>query len=108
MNIRKLYFALPLLFLFAFSSCQKPLEDENIDYIGSWGSDKWSIEIWKNGRGVLERRNLDPAECRIMIEEGFIKFRGGRNRKFRIDEPPFVNTDGYWVMTLDGDTFYLH
>lgn len=103
-------FLLPLLLILCigFSSCQRALEDENIEYIGSWGSDRFSIEIWKNGRGVLERRARKAQECRVTIEDGKIKFRGEARRTFNIDEPPFLDVDGYWVMILDGDYFYLH
>ncbi len=99
---------LAVLFSLTLFSCQQPLENEYLDYIGSWGSDRYSMEIWKNGRGVIEWGVRDAQECRVIIEDNQIKFRGEARRTFDIDEPPYITTEGYWVMILDGDVFYLH
>lgn len=101
--------ALPaiLLTLFLFS-CQTALPDQYTEYIGSWGSDRFSMEIWKNGRGVLEWGNRGPYECRIEIDDQKIRFRGEVRRNFTIDQPPYMDASGYWLMELDGDLYYLH
>ena len=108
----KFNFLLPLFVLvftlFSVVSCQKPLSDANLKYIGSWGSDNYSLEIWKDGRGVCEKKNLGPYECRVIIEYGEIKFRGNFRKTFAIDQDPYVDIDGSTVMILDGDTFYKH
>lgn len=96
------------LALFFFSSCQKELPDDSLDYIGSWGSDKYAMEIWKNGRGVLEWGQRGPYECRVIIEDKTVKFRGGIRRNFSVDDSPYLDADGYWRMTLNGEDFLLH
>ena len=94
--------------IFAISSCQKALNDSNIKYIGSWGSDKYSLEIWKDGRGVYERRNYGALQCRVIIENQKIKFRGNTCKTFTIDADPYTDVNGNTVMVLSGDTFYKH
>lgn len=103
--------------LFAFSlfttlllitSCQKSLSDQNVKYIGSWGSDKYSIEIWKDGRGVYERKNQSTYDGRVVIANNQIKFRGSIMKTFNIDQDPYVDANGNKVMILNGNVFYKH
>lgn len=102
-----LFFAVGCALFFAVA-CQKPLHDDQLKYIGSWGSDKFSLEIWKDGRGVYEKKNYSPYECRVEITGNQLKFKGSMHKPFTITQDPYVDSDGFTVMILDGETFYKH
>lgn len=92
-------------------SCQQPLDDWEIEYLGNWSSNKYYLEIAKNGRGYLEKRGFfgfDGVEGRIYINNNRIKFRSdSRNKTFHIDERPYRDRrSGFIMMVLDGDEFY--
>lgn len=109
MKLRFTLFALLFVSsLFLTSSCQKSLSDDHIKYVGSWGSDKHSIEIWKNGRGIYQKQNQEAIECDVKIENNIIKFRHEIHKNFYIEVDPYVNGDGFTVMNLDGRPFYKH
>jgi hypothetical protein len=97
-----------VLSLFLIVSCQKSLSDQNIKYLGSWGSDKHSIEIWKNGRAVYQKKNQNVREGTVKIENNKIKFSGGISKTFTIDSDPYSDGNGNIIMILNGDTFYKH
>lgn len=98
------------LFLFitaaALTSCSKALSDEHVKYVGSWGDDKYALEIWKNGNGVYQKKQQQPINCIVKIKNNRIKFQGVKT--FSIDVDPYVNQEGFTVMVLDGRTFYKH
>ncbi len=103
-----------LLILFSLglslSSCQKPLDEEELVYIGSWSSSRHYLEIAANGYGFYQRRNRDPEDCRVRITRRKIIFDwdGGR-KSFRIDVPPAIElSTGRVFMVLDGRDFYKH
>jgi len=111
--MRKIYTILCCIIFLGLSSCQWPLDDFELQYIGSWSSRKFYLEIAANGRGYLEKRGLfgfDGVEGRIKITTNRIKFRSDRrNKTFRIDASPFYDDyEGTEVMILDGDEFYKH
>ncbi|MCB9224832.1 MAG: hypothetical protein R2780_14440 [Crocinitomicaceae bacterium] len=110
MKTRSTLFLLTFLFsIFIISSCQKPLDDADIRYLGSWGSDNYALEIWKDGRGVYEKRNkTDELECYVKIEDQMIKFRGGIHKNFDIDAEPYDDGTGQKIMILNGELFYKH
>jgi hypothetical protein len=109
MKTRSTLFLLTLfLAFFVLPSCQKTLDNEHIEYIGTWSSDKHSIEIYKNGRGVYQRQNQEAFECDVKIEDQKIKFRNGIFRTFDITGEPQTNLSGQTTMLLDGNVFYKH
>jgi hypothetical protein len=97
-----------LFSIFYLSSCQKSLEDQDIQYIGTWSSDDHSIEIYKNGRGVFQKQNQDAIECDVKIEDNRIKFRNGVFRTFDITSTPSTDNEGQTTMFLDNIIFYKH
>jgi hypothetical protein len=96
---------LSLLLLF---SCQKELNDAHIKYLGSWGSNDYSLEIWKDGRGLIERKNQETIECNVRIEDNKIKFRQGIHKTFDINSDPSTDNSGITTMILDHEIFYKH
>ena len=98
-----------LLCIILLSSCAKPIIDEHNVFLGSWGSEKFSIEIWKDGFGKIKRVRLYENETRVIIKDNEIKFKTpGFSKKFNIDSDPYVDNDGITVMILDGKKFYKH
>ena len=98
-----------LLCIILLSSCTKPVIDEHNVFLGSWGSEKFSIEIWKDGFGKIKRVRLYENETRVIIKDNSIKFKtAGFSKKFRVDSEPYVDNDGITVMILDGKKFYKH
>lgn len=98
------------LSVFSLFSCQKPLHDADLIYLGAWSSNKHYIEIAANGYGFYQRRNREPRDARVRITNRRIIFNwdGGR-KSFRIDTPPAVEiTTGRVFMILDGRDFYRH
>ena len=92
-----------LLCIILLSSCTKPILDENNVFLGSWGSEKFSIEIWKDGFGKIKRVRLYENETMVIIKDNSIKFKTtGFSKKFRVDSEPYVDNDGITVMILDG------
>ncbi|MEX1003710.1 MAG: hypothetical protein WDZ35_16440 [Crocinitomicaceae bacterium] len=111
MKSRILHLSLFIAFLsFLTVSCQKSLADEHIKYLGSWGSDDYSIEIWKDGHGVYEKRNKGKIDCFVKVKGNRLIFESGaiNHKKFNIDQDPHQDTNGNTIMILDGDTFYKH
>ena len=98
-----------LLCIILLSSCTKPILDEHNVFLGSWGSEKFSIEIWKDGFGKIKRVRRYNNETRVIIKDNSIKFKTpGFSKKFRVDSEPYVDNDGITVMILDGKKFYKH
>lgn len=96
--------------LLSIPSCQKPLDDDELIFLGAWSSDRHFIEIAANGFGFYQRRNRELQDCRVRITDRRIIFNwdGGR-KSFRIDTPPSVElSTGLVFMTLDGREFYRH
>ena len=109
-NHEKIYSSLSILLcIFLLSSCTKPIIDEHNIFLGSWGSEKFSIEIWKDGFVKIKRARLYENETRVIIKDNKIKFKTpGFSKKFNIDSDPYVDNDGITVMILDGKKFYKH
>ena len=102
------FFTLSVLVIFFFS-CTKPIIDDNNVFLGSWGSEKFSLEIWKDGFGKIKRVRLYENETRVIIKDNTIKFKTlGFSKKFKIDSDPYVDNDGLTVMILDGKKFIKH
>ena len=98
-----------LLCIILLSSCTKPILDEHNVFLGSWGSEKFSIEIWKDGFGKIKRVRRYNNETRVIIKDNSIKFKTpGFCKKFCVDSEPYVDNDGITVMILDGKKFYKH
>lgn len=100
-----------ILLAFCFTpSCQKALSDQHVQYLGQWGSDKYALEIWKNGRGIYQKKQQAPIECWVKIDNNKIKFKSGSTtlKSFDIDADPYVNQQGFTVMMLDNQVFYKH
>lgn len=110
MKAKSTLFIFAILSLLTVSSCQKELSDDHVKYLGQWGSDKHSIEIWKNGRGVYQKQNQEPQECNVVIKSDQIKFKTGAIllKKFDILTDPYVDNSGNTVMILDHRVFYKH
>jgi len=111
MNIKIILVVFSFL-LISISACQKPLDDQDLIFIGAWSSEKFYIEIGANGYGFCQRRNREPVEGRVRITDNKIIFNGdgvgGRNA-FRIDTPPsFDLTTGEIFMILDNKEFLKH
>ena len=109
-TIKKIYtlFSIVLCFIL-LCSCTKPILDEHNVFLGSWGSEKFSIEIWKDGFGKIKRVRRYDNETRVIIKGKSIKFKTpGFSKKFRVDSKPYVDNDGITVMILDGKKFYKH
>ncbi|MDA9714863.1 hypothetical protein N9V04_00495 [Bacteroidota bacterium] len=108
--MKKIYSSLSILLcIFLLCSCTKPIIDEHNIFLGSWGSEKFSIEIWKDGFGKIKRPRLYENETRVIIKDNKIKFKTpGFSKKFNIDSDPYVDNDGITVMILDGKKFYKH
>ena len=108
--MKKIYRLLSILLcLTLLISCTKPIKDEHNIFLGSWGSEKFSIEIWKDGLGKIKRVRLYEHETRVIIKDNSIKFKTlGVSKKFRVDSEPYVDNDGITVMILDGKKFYKH
>lgn len=98
--------------LISISACQKPLEEQDLIFIGSWSSEKFYLEIGANGYGFCQRRNREPIEGRVRITDNRVIFNGdeqGGRRSFRIDTPPaFDLTTGEVFMILDNKEFLKH
>ena len=106
----KLHLAIFAFLLIGFSACQKPLQDEDLIYLGAWSSSKHFIEISANGFGFYQRRNRELQDCNVRITNRRIIFDwdGGR-KSFRIDTAPAIEiSTGRVFMTLDGRDFYRH
>ena len=102
------FFTLSTLVIFFFS-CTKPIIDDNNVFLGSWGSEKFSLEIWKDGFGKIKRVRLYENETRVVIKDNTIKFKTlGFSKKFKIDSDPYIDDDGLTVMILDGKKFIKH
>lgn len=109
MKINMFLIVLSLL-VFTIPSCQKPLDDDELIFLGAWSSSKHFVEIAANGFGFYQRRNRELQDCRVNITNRRIIFDwdGGR-KSFRIDTPPSIElTTGRVYMTLDGRDFYRH
>ena len=108
--MKKIYTLFSILLCFILlSSCAKPILDENNVFLGSWGSEKFSIEIWKDGFGKIKRVRLYESETRVIIKDNSIKFKTpGFSKKFHVDSEPYIDNDGITVMILDGKKFYKH
>ena len=107
----KITLALAALLLFTLPSCQRPLDDQDLIYIGTWSSRKFYLEIGANGYGYCQRRNRDGVEGRVRITDRRIIFNGdeGGGSRFRIDTPPsFDLSTGEIFMVLDNDEFIKH
>ena len=104
--MKKIYSSLSILLcIFLLSSCTKPIIDEHNIFLGSWGSEKFSIEIWKDGTTL----RLYENETRVIIKDNKIKFKTpGFSKKFNIDSDLYVDNDGLTIMILDGKKFYKH
>lgn len=110
MNAKLLLSAIACLLLLTSPACQKPLDEENLIYLGDWSSRKHYIEIAANGYGFYQRRNRNGVDCRVKITDNRIIFNwdGGR-KSFCIDTPPSVDlATGRVFMVLDGDEFLRH
>ncbi len=100
--------------LVLLSSCQKELNEIDYIYVGSWGSKTYSIEIWENGRGILEKRGSlflsTEVDARVKITDNEIKFKTDLwAKKFHIDEKPaFDSITNKTYMKLDGEVFFRH
>ena len=102
------FFTLSALVIF-FISCTKPIIDDNNIFLGSWGSEKFSLEIWKDGFGKIKRVRLYENETRVIIKDNTIKFKTlGFSKKFKIDSDPYIDDNGLTVMILDGKKFIKH
>ena len=102
------FFTLSALAIFFFS-CAKPIIDDNNVFLGSWGSEKFSLEIWKDGFGKIKRVRLYENETRVIIKDNTIKFKTlGFSKKFKIDSDPYIDDDGLTVMILNGKKFIKH
>lgn len=110
MQAKSTLFIFAILSLICISSCQKSLDDHHIQYLGQWGSDKYAIEIWKNGRGVIQKKNQEVQECNVVIKNDQIRFKSGAfvYKRFDIDIDPYVNSQGITVMVLNNRVFYQH
>ena len=107
LNLCLIFLAVSILSL---PSCQRPLDDDELIYIGAWSSSRHFIEIAGNGFGFYQRRNRDLQDCRVRITNSRIIFNwdGGR-KSFRIDTPPAIEiSTGRIFMTLNGRDFYKH
>lgn len=107
MKIKLTLAVFSLLFL---TTCQKPLDEQDLIYIGSWSSKKHYIEVGANGYGFYQRRNREGEDCRVKVKDKKIIFNwdGGR-KSFCIDTPPSVElSTGMIFMVLDGRDFYKH
>ena len=66
--MKKIYSSFSILLcLFLLSSCTKPIIDEHNIFLGSWGSEKFSLEIWKDGFGKIKRGRLYENKTRVII-----------------------------------------
>ena len=96
------------LFLFIHCDLQRPLNMEDLIFLGDWSSDDYYIEIAANGYGFSQRRNREAIEGTVKITDTKIIFKGDNGReKFDIDELPFEE-NGEVMMVLDGGLFYKH
>ena len=100
-----------LVVALALSSCmfQEELSPADDDFRGSWDSDRYAIQIFRNGYGVVDIRNRGRCEGNVRIEGDRIIFRSetesstiGR-KAFRIDQRPMEDGNGVWFMVLDGE-----
>ena len=69
--------AFTILSLALITSCSKALSDQHNQYLGQWGDEKHSLEIWKNGRGIYQKKQQAPIECWVKINNNRIKFKTG-------------------------------
>ncbi len=104
-----------LVFTVLLTNCQKELPEKYYIYAGDWGSKKYSIEIWENGKGSWEKKGIfgscEKHDCRVEISDEYIKFFEGaiRTKKFTIDTKPTVDDEsGRTYMILDGEKFFKH
>jgi len=106
----KIKFTLALLSILFLTACQRPLDEQDLIYIGSWSSNKHYVEIGANGYGFYQRRNRTGVECSVKVKNKKIVFNWDGGRKgFCIDTPPSVElSTGRVFMVLGGRDFYKH
>ena len=111
-QLHKIKVVIAVLLLIGISSCQRPLEEQDLIFIGSWSSEKFYLEIGANGYGFCQRRNRTAIEGRVRITDDCIIFNGsesGGRRRFRIDTRPSVDLgSGEVFMILDNKDFLKH
>ena len=75
-TMKKIYTLFSIvLCIILLSSCTKPILDEHNVFLGSWGSEKFSIEIWKDGFGKIKRVRRYDNETRVIIKGKSINFK---------------------------------
>jgi len=106
---------LPILLIIVLFSCfscrqQESIGLENLEYVGNWSSNQFYLEIALNGRGYWQggNNNLEGTAGNVFIENNEISFIAAPNKTFSITQPPFLDSTGYTVMTLDNELFYKH
>ena len=112
MKTRKLIRCFIHVFLFLFISvCQNFVEEPYWTYLGSWGSDKYILEIWQNGDARLAKRNRFDYEGWIKITDRKIVFHAWETnftKRFTINNEPAMDEFGIIYMVLDKDRFNKH
>ena len=98
-----------LLLLCILSSClQEELAPENYDFRGSWDSRKYAIQIFSNGSGVLDIRNVGRCEGHVKIKGDKMIFMSENEgdeigyKRLDIDQRPSTDSAGVTYMIVNG------
>ena len=101
----------PILIIILLSGCQKEIEEPYWTYLGSWGSDKFILEIWQNGDARLAKRNRYDYEGWVKINDRKIVFNAWETnftKRFTINNEPAMDEFGIIYMVLDRKRFNKH
>jgi hypothetical protein len=103
----KAYYVFAVLLL--CSSCfQEELEPSEYEFRGSWDSNRYAIQIFRNGSATLDIKNRGHLDGYVRINGDRMVFQSqddddaiGR-KAFNIDQRPTTDVDGVTFMILDG------
>lgn len=104
-----------LILCCVLASClQEELSPENYEFRGSWDSQKYAIQIFSNGSGVLDIRNRGRCEGNVWIRGDKMTFMSENDddevgyKRFQIDQRPTTDSLGVTYMVLDGYRLEKH
>lgn len=104
-----------LVIVITLSSCwQESLDPSDLDFRGSWDSNKYAMQIHKNGYGVLDIKNRGRCEGNVRVDGSRLIFTSETEtdavgyKRFHIDQRPTTDSLGVSYMILDGHRLERH
>ena len=92
-------------------SCRKDFPADKLNFVGIWEGDYTELTIEADGSGsyiyddgfvnkYITGGKVKITDKQLSIHLGIFK------KKYKIDKEPFADSNGYIIMTLDGEDFY--